>query len=418
VTAMNNDLNRKLKKTLRSLEERPVLRGLKPVTDRILRVRGLEEEAEKLRGCGVPVILFGVNRLSLRFHALLRSRNIDSRLIPLVGETVPDKYAAYTMAAEDLIYLKDSSPHFYSMSASMDGVVKSRLLELGLRPQSVKRLGYGTLARIRGCWLADGWDPLLGSVRTGDSELPGYTVFRSGESDSALRILVLGGSTSDPTLMNLKSWPEYLFDSLCSMGIETVIFNGAVGGYCSAQEMKKLLRDLPVLRPDLVISLSGVNDAVGIYTEPGHPLYQREDRPAAEWLVKTGKARNGLQDNVPLKKVDLGPADGRSLFQVWLDNERCMHAICTEFGAEFHAFLQPVKEMNSVRSDLYREAKTYFARSHPDWLHDLSRCFDDDKSVYADFCHFYEKGSRKLGRHMLRIVLENIDRRDENITQF
>lgn len=406
---MNKDLTRVLKKSIRRAETLPVLKELKPVTDRILRLNGIDEEAEKLRGCTEPVIIFGVNRLSLRFYSQLIENGSEVYLIALDDEAVPEEVTAALMQAEDLIYMKTRNPRFYSMSPSRDGVVKSRLLELGFRPQSVKRLGFGTYARIRGVRLADSRDPLLGSVRTKDSDLPGYTMFQNSDAQDALRILVLGGSTSDPTLMNIKSWSEYLFDSLSDIGIPTVLFNGAVGGYTSSQEMKKLIRDIAVLRPNLVISLSGVNDAAGIYSEPKHPLYQREDRIEAQWLVKKGKAKNDLQSDIPLTGVSLGPEDERSLFQIWLDNERCMHAVAAEFGAEFHAFLQPVKEMNSVKTDFYREAKQYFSRKAPEWLHDFSRLFDNDKSVYADFCHVYEKGNRIICKQMLRYVLEYID---------
>ena len=395
---------------LRRAEASTALRKLKPVNDRILRTAGIRKEAEKLKNCREPVILFGVNRLSLDFCRRLRKNGVEVHLIPMDGESVPKEFAEAEMPTADLLYMKERQPRFYSMAASRDGVVKSRLLELGFAPRKVKRLGFGTEARIRGVRLADGWDPLLGGVRTKDSDLPGYTVFQSGESSTALRILILGGSTSDPTLMNLKSWSEYLFDALRSMQIPVVIFNGAVGGYTSSQELKKLIRDRAVLRPQLVLSLSGVNDAAGIYSEPEHPLYQREDRFAAEWLVKRKKARNYLQKDIPLTETSFGPKDERSLFQIWLDNERSMHALCTEFGAEFYAFLQPIKEINSVKTDFYREAKLYFSRKHPQWMNDFSRLFDEDKSVYADFCHVYEKGNRLLAGIMLRCVLEYIDR--------
>lgn len=407
---MNKNLTRVLKKTIRRAETLPLLQNMKPATDRLLRLNGIKEEAEKLRGCTEPVVIFGVNRLSLGFYSQLKANGAEAHLIALDDETAPEEFTEALMQPEDLIYMRDRKPRFYSMSASRDGVVKSRLLELGFRPQSVKRLGNGTFARIRGVRLADSLDPLLGSVRTKDSALPGYTVFQSSEAANALRILVLGGSTSDPTLMNLKSWSEYLFDSLQDMGVQNVIFNGAVGGFTSSQEMKKLMRDITVLRPQLIISLSGVNDAAGIYSEPNHPLYQREDRAAAEWLVKKGRAKNDLQSNISLSGVSLGPEDERSLFQIWLDNERCMHAVAAEFGAEFHAFLQSVKEINSVKTDFYRDAKQYFSRKHPEWLHDFSRLFDDDKSVYADFCHLYEKGNRIISKQMLRYVLDFIDR--------
>ncbi|MCQ2558651.1 MAG: hypothetical protein MJ135_05970 [Oscillospiraceae bacterium] len=395
-----------MKKTIRKLVAKPGLRRLKPVSDGIMRRAGLREEAAQLRNCGVPVILFGINRLSLKFYKLLQANAVETKLVAMDEDAIPESCQKDVIQAEDLLYLKEQNPKFYSMTASRDGVVKSRLLDLGFRPQSVKRLGYGTLARVRGCRLADAWDPLLGSVRSKDSEVPGYTVFSNCKSADCLRIMILGGSTSDPTLMNLKSWSEYLFEALRDMSIPVTIYNGAVGGYCAAQEMKKLMRDLPVLRQHLVFSPSGVNDAAGIYMNAKHPLYQQEDEAAAQWLVRSGRAVNQLQDGIPLKNTSFGPKDGRTLFEVWLDMERSMHGICSEFDAQFYAFLQPIREISAVKTYFYREAKQKLARNKPDWMQDLTGFYEKDKAVFSDFCHVYERGNRKMSRYMLRYVLE------------
>lgn len=89
---------------------------------------------------------------------------------------------------------------------------------------------------------------------------PGFVTYDSGVSGDALKIVVLGGSTSDPALG--YSWPELLAGVLKERGAKATVLNGGVAGYSSNQELIKLTRDVLPLGPDIVISMSGVNDLV------------------------------------------------------------------------------------------------------------------------------------------------------------
>ena len=56
------------------------------------------------------------------------------------------------------------------------------------------------------------------------------------------------------------------------------------------------------------------------------------------------------------------------------------------------------------------DAKQYFARRHPQWLHDFSRLFDDENSVYAGFCHVFETENYTLCKEMLRYVPYHVEK--------
>jgi len=87
--------------------------------------------------------------------------------------------------------------------------------------------------------------------------VPGFAVYGDPDAPDALRIVALGGSTTDP--LDPGNWPRALQRLLANQGVPAVVFNGGVSGYSSNQELLKLIRDALPLEPDLVLSLSGIN---------------------------------------------------------------------------------------------------------------------------------------------------------------
>jgi len=170
--------------------------------------------------------------------------------------------------------------------------------------------------------------------------------------DSPLTILTLGGSTTDPGVVdpfeqensNKKkessgSWPKLLHELLNENNIENQIYNGGTGGHCSAQELLKLLRDGLTLRPDLVIVLDGINDGCSIlrYKKmyPKYHLHFKKIDNIVNALIK--KSNN----NKTFSDISYGIASKNTSFLEWSENQRMMKAICNEFGIKYISFLQP-----------------------------------------------------------------------------
>lgn len=106
-------------------------------------------------------------------------------------------------------------------------------------------------------------DPMLGyTLKYPETSLKynQYVVF--GHENAAIRILILGNSTSDAAeyMGETKSWAEYLYEIFKNHGINVMIFVGAIGGYNVRQETLKLFRDIGTIHPTLVVSYSGIND--------------------------------------------------------------------------------------------------------------------------------------------------------------
>lgn len=294
------------------------------------------------------------------------------------------------------------------------------LIGLGFTPgrdfKWIKRYGY---ERIETEYV---YDPVLGFNSSGSDECPGYYIL-GGDEDSGSspkKIMILGGSSTDPGSFYIKSWTEFLHELLDANGFDVKLYNGAVTGYTGSQELIKLLRDFSALRPDCVITLSGINNN---HLVNGYPFM-------TDYQVKLGSSVDpGRLPTVNTKRlasfsVPRTPAEGFDKYGYWLNQQKTAHYYCAQYGVPYFCFLQPnlmskdeekllpeEREYLANRSFMgrpgltpqgYREITVGFRRlveSNPDleWLFDLSDIYDQTKrSVYLDGIHVNEEGNRIL----------------------
>ena len=199
--------------------------------------------------------------------------------------------------------------------------------------------------------------------------LPGWHI-RGSADTASLRILVLGGSTSSEVYYP-ENWVSKLFKRLDAAGIDAVIYNGAHEGNTVLQEFLRLTRDLSFLNPDIVISLSGVND-----------LYCRDNRNRFE------------------------PFRRESAHRYWVRMERYMKAVCEAEGAQFISVLQPFNvymENPSLREELlfvaepHRPGEEYLSEIRKDDFYlDLSGLFHHKEGMFIDNCHYSDEAAEIL----------------------
>ncbi len=189
----------------------------------------------------------------------------------------------------------------------------------------------------------------------GDGQwLPGFVIYGDAASENTFRVVALGGSTTDP--LDRNNWPKQLQEILASEGVPAVVYNGGVSGYSTSQELLKLIRDVLPLKPDLVVSLSGVNDMAFLHSTPGHPMvhpYQTRlldavagERPAiflpnTRRRIQRWQARNAPEIDRVLG-VNYGPQVAVTPTEQWARNTRLMHAVARTSNIEYVAFLQPI----------------------------------------------------------------------------
>lgn len=280
----------------------------------------------------------------------------------------------------------------------------------------------------------DTYDAMLGYTRVGDDGIPGFTVFQNAEDTSdCITIATLGGSTTDPTTSNIKSWPEYLFNRISQMGIPVRIYCGGISSYFSGQETLKLIKDVLPIMPDIVISYSGINDndfcqsGYGVKKHPYFTSYhERFMKFALDMANKEGYFR-GVPIHEGVNKLTLGIPNEKSAPEKWVDNERIIHAICQEFGISFYAFLQPCRDYGNYINTGENGKKTYEENLQEniekvtqwyksaqekikdlDYITDLTSLFDGKKNIYYDYCHVFEKGNQLIASRILKSVLPEI----------
>lgn len=170
------------------------------------------------------------------------------------------------------------------------------------------------------------------------------------EGTESLRIVALGGSTTDPN--HPGHWPGALSEILKGEGISARIFNGGVGGYSSSQEVIKLIRDALSLSPHLIISLSGVNDLGFIWSRsPATPTVNPHQDMIFEYLTTPHPVESRLLPNLA-RLVDgiweeprpphWGYPAQLAPEEQWEKNVRIMQAVAAEFGIRYLCALQPI----------------------------------------------------------------------------
>lgn len=274
-----------------------------------------------------------------------------------------------------------------------------------------------TLMNIGGyCRAINAIDPMLGYARYGE-EISGYDLIGRGKR----KILILGSSTSDLEVAAQKSWPYYFFDTLSMKNV--MIYNGAVAGYCSGQEVLKLVRDITAIQPDLVLSFSGVNDLLNATSIEGHPYIGRYTKRMWQQIISIPGSIPDSLDMRNISRIEWGVKENRSDAEIWINNERKMHALCQEFNIEFIGVLEPLIAcgyfVDNELDKLLKEAgigEQYFLQQRRfvseirnkakeyEWFVDCSSIFSGMSNLYSDYQHYNSNGCKLIGEHIGKLV--------------
>jgi len=256
-------------------------------------------------------------------------------------------------------------------------------------------------------------DPTLGYNRSGD--IMGFKI-HGKDSAQTKKIVVLGGSTSDPSFGGYKSWPEYLYEKCVQNCMDAVIYNGAIAGYFSAQEMLKFIRDCLTLSPDVIITFDGFNDAV-LQMQPNHPLFHPYSKKTFD-IMYEATAKIDININHEIKGVTFGCENHGLRPQIWYQNLRIIKAICQEFNIRYLPFLQPTslyRELVTMDGDerslainsFYEEAA--ILAKHSRFIIDATSILDGMSNAYEDFAHYTEAGNESIAQFVFQYLRSNPD---------
>lgn len=256
----------------------------------------------------------------------------------------------------------------------------------------------------------------------------GFTVFGSLRED-AYTIVTLGGSTTYAKwLVYAKCWSELLYQKLYDEGKKNVrIMCGGAPAFDSTQELIKYLRDVVPMKPNMVLSYSGVNDVVESHGDiniygAGYPFaFPRLMRKLEEFKRDT-------QEEVNLY---LGRKSEQSTEDVWILNKKIMHYIAEETGIIFYAFLEPMifygnyivdKELEFVLDDYQKNEHYQYAFAHMgefcknvidktkdiDYIQNFTGIFDGCTKLFVDNCHVNEWGNEIIADKIYEFIKKEI----------
>lgn len=246
-------------------------------------------------------------------------------------------------------------------------------------------------------------DCLLGYSPYADKRFPGYVVYGDAKKDD-LKIMVLGGSTSTDRYYNSVGWP-YFFWKKIRQQKEVTVYNGAMMGHDIVQELLKLLRDIAYIRPDVVISMGGLNN-VNVKKDTENQFCVKD---VMRWIAAMA----------PKERYISGVKGDECTYEFWHRNLKVMKAVVESYGAKFFGFLQPmnVAKENPSLFDIittgednedfwvFRERSKRESASAYQNLIDL---FDKETEMYIDYCHYSEKANKMLADIVFKTVIENM----------
>ena len=259
-------------------------------------------------------------------------------------------------------------------------------------------------------------DPILGYSRgeRGFKEIVVSNQEMKLDEENEVKILVLGGSTTDYSLYGIKSWSFFLKELLDKDGISNQVINGGVCGYNSSQEMLKLLGEgIDRINPDIVISYSGFNDSC----PSKYPLVHDNYVEVLETLWNCYKNNVGDIDD-----IYFGEMAYDSVIR-YIKNMRIMHSVCEEFDIKFIGILQPtmvtgkcnidetereylqieaIKNKVNKSLEFYKVAKDKI-KEFP-WIWDFTSIFDGEEDCFYEWVHCNEKGNQIIANNIYKIL--------------
>jgi hypothetical protein len=247
-------------------------------------------------------------------------------------------------------------------------------------------------------------DSLLGWNMEYSEGLPGWKRYGKDEANK-VRIIILGGSTSSE-VFHPENWISKLYYKMLKENIKTTIYNGAHPCNDIVSELLRILRDGHILHPDIVISMSGVNN-----------LYYKklENQFNEEGLANIVKC---MSDNIE-KKCYSGAYDKDDLYSFWYRNEKLLELVSEFYGAKFFCFLQP---MNITMKSMNLQEKSIFERqeridgansftSHSDnevGYINIMRIFEHQDDMFFDNCHYTDNAHEIIADKVFETIVPTI----------
>lgn len=412
----------------------PLYEALNPKSIAVTHKAYIRERCNKRK-----LYLYGTGYAAISLTRYLRSIGVD------VEKYISDMCELSSLDGKEIISTIDlvyeDTEKIFIITVCPDesyAVTRKKLLGLGL----TEDYDFTYYSEIPGTDEPFYYDTTLSFSRIRD-KLEGFE--EMGDENGAIKILTLGGSTTESKLFFVDGWTPFFSELITKNGISAKVYCGGISGYTSTQELLKFERDVLSLNPDIVISYSGVND---LYMYPYAESDKRYGKPfitkfQVQFIDQVLQKLSGMQYGLPVPDIPDWEKGGRDIVfyglknhktpgRFWVDNMRMMHALSAEFGIKFFSFLQPyrfngyyngsekqriIHTRRDPSCDPPEEGKILYGRDEElyemrkliekyDYITDLSELFIDKSEVYYDSVHVYEEGNKIIARKIFETLLE------------
>lgn len=248
-------------------------------------------------------------------------------------------------------------------------------------------------------------DPLVGFSILYSFDKPGWKVYGKDDDSDSIRILVLGGSTSSE-VYHPENWVSKLYYKLKRINLNVTIYNGAHTADDIVDEMLRFLRDGFVLHPQIVISMSGVNNLA----------YKNCENQFNE---------TRMHSMICGREHCSGVYSDESLYSFWSRNQKLLKVITEFYGGKFLGFLQPMNttmECMSLREKSLYEfdnriigAKSFIQMNNNegDYIN-LMRLFEHQDGMYLDMAHYTDTAHEVIAGKVFEEIMPVIQGMGKN----
>lgn len=368
------------------------------------------------------VYIYGTGDRSIQFYNKMKYLDFDIKAFLTDENNAPEEINDCQVMSVFELWLYDATPMIVLSKPKKQTV--DLLIDMGYKyGENFCLMSSLRINERRGNRQAV-WDLNLGhSYIDKCSEPTGFIKY--GSDKARQRIVILGGSTSDSLYTWFPSWPELLWQNLNKEGYDIQILNGSMCGYNVQQELLKLIRDVPDLKPDIIIDFSGTNNVGTARVSPEYPFTPYYLRNIAEIFQNhTIRYSEQTQDmkalcpNTMDETVYLGTATEKTCAASYILTLGMMKAISQEIGASFVSFFQPnlwtkhkywdeweqdivfcssVSDLSGDRTDFRLKRAEDFIEEIKSialkWQIDLTGLFNNTNDVYMDTDHYTLKAN-------------------------
>jgi hypothetical protein len=242
-------------------------------------------------------------------------------------------------------------------------------------------------------------DALVGiSIKHFGEDIIGWKIKNTNSLDKpSLKLVILGNSTSQHALYPFKSWPEMMFEKLRNR-YNVTMYNAATSSDDVVNEYLRLVRDFNAIKPDIVISFSGLTN---LYNE----------NVERQFNVST------MYNSNINKMCGKGILSTETHYEFWLRIEYMMKNFCEQNGANFLSVLQPIncympnmslnERMQFDLSKKYVGAKNFYESMCDDSIYiNLLDLFFHQNNMFIDLSHYSEEGNSIIAKRIYEEIIK------------